>query len=143
MTCETDRKVSRARLVSIRWSDSGVVIRMSGGLRTSLCRSADGVSPLRTATAIGARGVPSRSERAEDPSKGLVEVPRDVLVQGLQRRDVKDPNPARPLGTRQRWSRQARNAASVLPDPVGAKIRVFRPDAIDGQPSRCGGVGCP
>ena len=50
MTCETLRRTSRARLVSMRWSDSGVVIRMSGGFRTIRARSRAGVSPLRTAT---------------------------------------------------------------------------------------------
>ena len=34
-----------------------------------------------------------------------------------------------------------RNAASVLPLPVGARISVDSPRAIAGQPSRCAGVG--
>src|ERR1017187_1388101 len=38
-------------------------------------------------------------------------------------------------------SRQERNAASVLPVPVGARIRVDSPRAIAGQPWRCGAVG--
>ena len=41
---------SWARPVSIRYSDSGVVIRMSGGSRSIACRSRCGVSPVRTAT---------------------------------------------------------------------------------------------
>ena len=60
------RRISRARLVSIRWSDSGVVIRMSGGLRTIRCRSAAGVSPLRTATRERAQ----RHRPAPRPSPG-------------------------------------------------------------------------
>jgi hypothetical protein len=36
-----------------------------------------------------------------------------------------------------------RNAASVLPEPVGAAISVFFPWRIGGQPSRCGAVGSP
>ncbi len=36
-----------------------------------------------------------------------------------------------------------RNAASVLPDPVGAAMSVCRPAAIDAQPWRCAGVGGP
>ena len=36
-----------------------------------------------------------------------------------------------------------RNAASVLPDPVGAAIRTFFPSRMRGHPSRCGGVGSP
>src|SRR5688572_18427893 len=35
----------------------------------------------------------------------------------------------------------ARNAASVFPDPVGARISVDAPEAIAGQPSCCGRVG--
>src|SRR5438874_1990397 len=51
--------------------------------------------------------------------------------------------PRRDLGTRQRWSRHARNAARVLPEPVGANRSVFRPAATSGQPRLCGGVGRP
>src|SRR5271156_5464947 len=38
---------------------------------------------------------------------------------------------------------QARNAARVLPEPVGAQIRVFFLATICGQPSSCGSVGVP
>src|SRR5664279_5548405 len=38
---------------------------------------------------------------------------------------------------------QMRNAASVLPEPVGAEIRVVRPARICGQPCSCGSVGVP
>src|SRR6476619_2118976 len=34
-----------------------------------------------------------------------------------------------------------RNAVSVLPLPVGARMSVDSPRAIAGQPSACGGVG--
>src|SRR3954452_5233991 len=34
-----------------------------------------------------------------------------------------------------------RNAARVLPDPVGARISVWSPAAIAGQPCACAGVG--
>ena len=36
---------------------------------------------------------------------------------------------------------QTRNAASVLPDPVGAAINVWRPAAISCHPAACGSVG--
>ncbi len=39
ITCVIPRRISLARLVNIKWSDSGVVIRMSGGFRTNLARS--------------------------------------------------------------------------------------------------------
>src|ERR1700722_18925770 len=35
----------------------------------------------------------------------------------------------------------ARKAASVLPDPVGAAMRVWRPALVAGQASACAGVG--
>ena len=38
-------------------------------------------------------------------------------------------------------SRHHKNAASVLPVPVGARISAFSPRAITGQPMRCGAVG--
>jgi len=44
--------------VSRMKSDSGVVIRMCGGLRAILARSLAGVSPVRTRTRISGRGVP-------------------------------------------------------------------------------------
>jgi hypothetical protein len=50
ITVSTERSVSRAFEVSSRKSDSGVVIRMSGGLRTIAARSFCGVSPVRTPT---------------------------------------------------------------------------------------------
>src|SRR5215217_9611253 len=34
-----------------------------------------------------------------------------------------------------------RNAVSVLPDPVGAWISTWPPEAIAGHPCSCGGVG--
>src|SRR5271157_4174112 len=51
--------------------------------------------------------------------------------------------PASRRGVLQSKSSAARNAARVLPDPVGATISVFRPAAMAGQPSRCAGVGSP
>src|ERR1700722_19815814 len=46
---------------------------------------------------------------------------------------------SRPCRTRS--SIAARKAASVLPDPVGAAMRVWRPALIAGQASACAGVG--
>ena len=55
-----ERSISRPCDVSSRKSDSGVVIRMSGGLRSIACRSRAGVSPVRTADARA----PSAARRA-------------------------------------------------------------------------------
>src|SRR5437016_5958366 len=38
---------------------------------------------------------------------------------------------------------QMRNAASVLPEPVGAEIRTSFPARISGHPRSCGSVGAP
>jgi len=38
---------------------------------------------------------------------------------------------------------QLKKAASVLPEPVGAEIRVVRPAMMCGQPCSCGSVGVP
>jgi len=65
MTVCTSRSVSPARLVSIRYSDSGVVMRMSGGSATSLRLSLEVVSPERTPTVTLGAVVPRR--RADWP----------------------------------------------------------------------------
>ena len=73
ITVSTWRSVSRAWEVSIRNSDSGVVIKMSGGVRESVRRSAAGVSPERMPTVTsGSRpgSSPSRSAVWRMPIKG-------------------------------------------------------------------------
>ena len=68
ISASTSVRMSRACEVSIRYSDSGVVIRMSGGLRSIAWRSRCGVSPVRSPTvrsapipASGARRLRSTS----------------------------------------------------------------------------------
>ena len=82
------------------------------------------------------------------PASGAPEVPLDVVGQGLERRDVQDPDgrPAAP-GRRRAGvvvasrSRHQRNAARVLPLPVGAWMSVWWPAAIATQPSAWACVG--
>src|SRR5580693_3008910 len=45
------------------------------------------------------------------------------------------------IPSRTSWSIAARNAAKVLPDPVGAATSTLRPDWIAGHASTCAGVG--
>ena len=71
ITVSTPRRLSRAWLVSIRNSDSGVVIMMSGGWVTSRRRSAAGVSPERTPTVTSGTCWPSRSPVWRMPVSGL------------------------------------------------------------------------
>ena len=60
MIVSTPRRVSLACEVSSRKSDSGVVMRMSGGWLASFLRSSAAVSPVRTATLMSGSGRPSR-----------------------------------------------------------------------------------
>ena len=71
MTVCTSASVSRAAEVSIRNSDSGVVMRMSGGLVISSRLRAGGVSPDRTPTLICGAGRPSRSAIRVMPVSGV------------------------------------------------------------------------
>ena len=66
----TLRSVSRALDVSIRYNDSGVVMRMSGGWRTSDWRSFDDVSPVRIPTVGSWIDSPDRSAASRIPVRG-------------------------------------------------------------------------
>ena len=70
MTVSTPRSVSRACEVSSRNSDSGVVMRMSGGRVAILRRSSVAVSPVRTATWMSGSGSPSRRAACLIPVSG-------------------------------------------------------------------------
>ena len=70
ITVSTPRSASRAWLVSSRNSDSGVVMRMSGGRLAKARRSSAGVSPERMPTVISGRGSPSRSAAWPMPVSG-------------------------------------------------------------------------
>ena len=127
---------SCAREVSIRYSDSGVVIRMSGGSRSIAWRSRCGVSPVRTATLqLGAD--PAQRRRA-----GCGRCRRRA-PSAARRRRARCALLAAPSGARSAasWSIAHRNAASVLPEPVGAEIRTCSPEAIAGHACSCAAVG--
>jgi hypothetical protein len=70
----------------------------------------------------------------------LVEVALDVVGERLQGRDVDDLDAVLKFA-RLRLADQARNAARVLPEPVGAEMRVSRPARMCGQPSAWASVG--
>ena len=70
ITVSMPRRDSRAWLVSIRNSDSGVVIMMSGGWVVSLRRSAALVSPERTPTVTSGVVTPIRSAVCLMPVSG-------------------------------------------------------------------------
>ena len=70
ITVSTPTSVSAAFDVSIRYSDSGVVINRSGGRRISFWRSFDGVSPVRIPTSGATNASPSRSAASSMPLSG-------------------------------------------------------------------------
>ena len=123
----------RAADVSIRNSDSGVVISTSGGRAMSCRRCAAGVSPERTPTLISGGGQPvALSDPGKSRQRGA-QVALDVDRQRLERGDVEHTGAGFPVRCRCKLARLSiahRNAASVLPEPVGAITRVLSPSAI-------------
>ena len=70
MIVSTDFSASCAFDVSRRYSDSGVVMRMSAGSRWKRARSAAGVSPVRTATDGAWNASPRAAARSAIPAIG-------------------------------------------------------------------------
>ncbi len=143
MTASTLRNVSRAAEVNIKNNDSGVVINKSGGLRTNLRRSSAGVSPVRIPTVGTCSGSPRRSAARVIPRSGE----RRFFSTSTANARSGDRYSKRVRASRSGTgsvisrSRPHKNAAKVLPEPVGDKIKVFSPDEIAGHPAACGGVG--
>jgi hypothetical protein len=115
----------------------GVVTRMCGGVRTIAARSDAVVSPVRTAAVMRGYLQPSLPRQAADAAARLGQVLVDVGAQGLQRRDVDHADFVRQRRfepSRVSSSMAERNAARVLPDPVGAAMSVCLPSRIEVQP---------
>ena len=71
ITVRAVRSICRLRSdVSSRYSDSGVVTRMWGGVRSIAARSAAVVSPVRTAAVIRGAASPAVSARRWTPARG-------------------------------------------------------------------------
>ena len=134
---------SRALDVSIRNRDSGVVIRMSAASRRKRRRSSAGVSPVRTPIA----GTWSVSPRAwamfAMPASGARRFRSTSTASAFSGETYRTRHRSPRGGGGENMSRlrHQRNAASVLPLPVGARISVDSPRAIAGQPRFCGAVG--
>ena len=149
MTVRTVRSICRLRsAVSSRYSDSGVVTRMCGGVRSIAARSRlTVVSPVRTAAVIAAaRG---RAPRAtlRDAAPRLGEVLVDVGAQRLQRRDVDD---ADLVGQRraepfleERVERGQERRERLAGAGRRRNQRVAARAESPAQPARCAGVGSP
>ena len=129
MTVCTPARVSRAAEVSIRNSDSGVVIRMSGGLVISSRRRAGGVSPERTPTLMLGRGQARALGDAGDAGQRCAQVALDVDGQRLERRHVEH------AGARAGRARRRLGAAAGQPvdGPQERRQRLARPGRRDDQ----------
>ena len=124
--------------VSSTYSDSGVVTRTCGGALTIRWRSACAVSPVRTAVRMS--GTPAARSSARGSSKFL----RTSFASALRGETYTTcVSPGSESPCRIIASRQARKAARVLPEPVGAAMSVSSPAWIRGQPAACGSVGVP
>jgi hypothetical protein len=142
MTVSTERSASRAFDVSSRYSDSGVVIRMSAGSRWNRARSARRVAGADRDRRRDGTASPRAAATVGDAGERRAQVALDVDRQRLERRDVEHAAALGFGGGARRSNisrlRHHRNAVSVLPLPVGARISVDSPRAIAGQPSCCG-----
>jgi hypothetical protein len=143
MTVSTLRRSSRALEVSIKYNDSGVVMRMSGGRRFICSRSRCGVSPLRTPTASGWYVAPRRSAVAAMPVSGERRLRSTSTPSALigEIYTTRQRSASAGTGANIRRLMALRKAARVLPEPVGASNKAEAPLAIGGQPSTWAGVG--
>ena len=145
ITVRAVRSAARLRpAVSKMNSDSGVVTRMCGGRSTIRRRSHAFVSPVRTAVRIAGRRTPRRAANAAISASGPERFFSMSLLSAFNGetyttlvRSGKSPLRAK----RTSRSRQIRNAAKVLPEPVGAESKTSRPARISGQPACWGSVG--
>ena len=151
ITVCTPRSISRLRSeVTSRYSDSGVVTRKSGGLRSMAARSDAAVSPVLTATRISGTASPSPAATSPISRSGASRFCWMSTASAFsgETYTTRGPrgasaSPASAAG-RPAWhsrSMQTRKAARVFPEPVGAAIRVSFPAAISRQPPSCGAVG--
>lgn len=151
MTVSTVRSVSRACDVSMRYSDSGVVMRMSGGLRCRLRRWSGVVSPVRMPVRTSGIAPPAAAMRAAMPASGACKLRSTSAPSAFsgEMYSTRTPLPGRSFFgkpavaafSRISSSMANRNAASVLPEPVGAMTSAFSPPSITSQARSCNGVG--
>ena len=142
ITVSTDLRLSCAFDVSSRNSDSGVVIRMSAGARWNRARSVAGVSPVRTAMDGGWKGRSCLAATVEIPASGTRRLRSTSTASAFSGEMYRTRQRRLASGTGSNMSRFSdhRNAANVLPLPVGARMSVDSPRAIAGHPRFCGVV---
>ncbi len=132
ITDSTPARMLRVAEVSIRNSDSGVVIRTSGGRLAMTRRSWAGVSPVRSATLMCGAGSPSSSHCVAIPDSGARRLRSTSTARAFSGLMYSTRTPGSSRGVRQR-SIAHRKAARVLPDPVGATASTSAP-AMDPRP---------
>ena len=109
----------------MRKSDSGVVMRISGGCVTSLRRSAGGVSPDRTPTDTSGTSRPWAAAVRAMPTRGARRLRSTSTPSAFSGERYTTFVPA-VTASAPAWCNRSiaqRNAASVLPEPVGATTR--------------------
>ncbi len=157
ITVSTDARIERAFEVSIKYSDSGVVTRISGGWETMARRSFAVVSPLRVATLTCGACAPNRSYSSRIPASGVsrflaTSTPSAFSGEIYSTRTPFLRAPARfPLASVRTvsfacdisLSMAYRNADSVLPEPVGEMTSTLLPFLMAGHASVCACVGVP
>ena len=144
ITCETPRKVSgpagehQVERFGRGDQDVGRLADHPWRARRRACRRS-GRRPMS-----GGRAMPARLGVAQDPLERDLQVPRDVLVQRLQRRDVEDPDALLARGASARGGRGGQEGRERLARArSGRRSGYSAPTAIAGHPIRCGGVGSP
>ncbi len=144
ITVSTPRSDSRACDVKIKNNDSGVVIKMSGGLVVSRRRSSAGVSPERTATSMLGTGTPSRVAACRMPTSGERKL-RSTSTASAFNGEMYNTRHRAVLsdgaGVEAMRSSAHKKAASVLPEPVGATTSVCSPPEIACHACCCASVG--
>src|SRR5260221_12674144 len=114
-------------------------MKMSAGVFRNRARSFAGVSPVRIAT-VGSRTTrPRRSAACPMPAIGERRLRSTSTASALSGETYTTRQPR--AGAWMSASMDERNAASVLPDPVGAMRRVLSPFLITDQAWACAGVG--
>src|SRR5207248_11556630 len=116
---------------------------VSGGWRSICRRSRGGVSPVRMATVIGDRVAPRRSACKPMPRKGACRLRSMSTVSALsgETYNTRQRSASAGTGSVANRSMHQKKAASVLPLPVGADIRVCWPAATERQPPSWTSVG--
>ncbi len=145
ITVRTVRSIFRPDSVLSRmYSDSGVVTRMCGGCGASRARSLCGVSPVRTAARIGAEPSMLAANSRPMPSSGarrFFSMSFDSAFSGETYRICVSSRSVPSAACFASRSMTPRNAASVLPEPVGALISVCVPPPIASHAFSCTPVG--